>query len=178
MKRLVIIPLALFQRGNSIHNNQLVKKIEKLAGILAEEFKDCLPHEKKELGTFKEIYVLCSESPAAQKTAEIFTKVLGVRIINTYQELCSTDGHRMNLPALHSLVLMQRSEVVILITDQGYATHYPKYFSIRSKHLIAIPEQELKTGEALIIKNEIMPPGTGMTEKIIALVEEPASVIA
>lgn len=183
MKRLVIIPLALFKGGNSIHNNQQVLKITRLAEILKEEFKEYLPQEnsssgKEKTGTsFKEIRICCSESFSSRETVEIFENVLGVKA-TPHQELCSTGGRVFSLKNLHSLVTMERSEVLFLITDEKYYESYPNYFSIMNKYPKAIGKITMESGQALIVYNDKTTKGYGSTTLIAPQVEEPASAMA
>ncbi len=187
MKRLVIVQLALLQGGNTQRNTELLEKMAALAKSLKLYVEDLFALEnkkdisvKKVDASFQEVLILCSESPKAHSTVEIFQKAFGV-LPGPHQELCSTDGHKVNLKNLNDLVDAQRSSIVILITDEYYRKTYPAYFSVMRKYRKPFGETNLEVGQAFVINNDKTSPSYGSSEivnGVVATTQVPQAVEA
>ncbi len=176
MKRLVIVQLALLQGGNTQRNTELLEQMAALAKSLKRYAEDFFALEnrkdtsvKKVDASFQEVLMLCSESPKAQPTVEIFQKTFGV-LPGLHQELCSTDGHKVSLKNLNDLVDAQRSSIVVLITDEYYRKTYPAYFSLMHKYRKPFGEIDLAVGQAFVINNDKTSPSYGSSEIVNGVV--------
>ena len=122
-----------------------------------------------------EITVLCSESPAARETGEVFETCFRGRV-RYMEELWCGDGRAANYAALHKLIGRQRTDVVLLITGGDYAKSYAGYHTIVEKFPQPAGKLELNADQCILMNVEKIHDEYRTSEILTAVVEKPEFV--